>query len=242
MAHGTEPVLDISGVEKRYHGLRPLRLQALTVGAAERVAVMGLDAGASEVLVNLITGAGLPDRGTVRVLARTTSDIADADDWLASLDRFGIVSERAVLLEGATVQQNLAMPFTLQLEPVPQETAGRVAALAEAVGIGSSAADEAGWLGRMAGETPPAIRARIHLARALALEPALLILEHPTAGVPEDERPALAADTARATDARRVATLVITQDQLYARAVAHRTLQLDAASGSLKPLKRGWFR
>jgi ABC-type lipoprotein export system ATPase subunit len=201
---------------------------------------MGLDAAASEVLVNLITGSGLPDRGTVRVLDRMTSEIADGDAWLASLDRFGIVSERAVLLEGATVQQNLAMPFTLQIDPLPLETAEQVAALAQSVGLTGGGGE--GWLMRPAGDAPPAIRARIHLARALALDPALLILEHPTGSVSGPDRAALAADTARVTDARRVATLIITQDQEYARAVAHRTLQLDAASGSVRPLRRGWFR
>ena len=74
-------------------------------------------------LVNLVTGASVADRGVVRVLGRNNADIADGDDWLASLDRFGIVSPRAVLLEGATLEQNLAMPFTLQIDPVEPETA-----------------------------------------------------------------------------------------------------------------------
>ena len=86
-------------------------------------------------LVNLVTGASLPDEGEVRVLGQLTADIAGGDDWLASLDRFGIVSPRGVLLEGATIEQNLAMPLTLQIDPVPPEIAVRVARLAQQVGI-----------------------------------------------------------------------------------------------------------
>ncbi len=108
------PVLQITGVQKRYQSLRPLRIQELTIAAGERVAVSGFDAGAAEVLVNLVTGASLPDEGEVRVLGHRTADIVDGDEWLASLDRFGIVSPRGVLLEGATLEQNLAMPFTLR--------------------------------------------------------------------------------------------------------------------------------
>ena len=100
MPNATQPVLEITDVEKRYQALRPLRLQALTIAPGERVAIVGLDAGAAEVLVNLVTGAGVADRGTVRVQGRNNADIANGDEWLASLDRFGIVSERAVLLEG----------------------------------------------------------------------------------------------------------------------------------------------
>src|SRR5215468_5905036 len=111
-------VLRISGVRRKYQGLRPLRINALTIETGERVALSGLDAGAAEVLVNLVTGASVPDEGEVAVTGRTTASIADGDEWLASLDRFGIVSPRAVLLDSATLLQNLAMPLSLEIEPV----------------------------------------------------------------------------------------------------------------------------
>jgi ABC-type transporter Mla maintaining outer membrane lipid asymmetry ATPase subunit MlaF len=229
-------VLSIAGLQKQYHGLRPLRMQSLVIAAGERVAVSGLDAGAAEVLVNLVTGASLPDAGDVRVLGRSTADISDGDQWLASLDRFGIVSPRGVLLEGSTVEQNLAMPFSLEIDPVPPEIAARVASLARACGIDES------WLRRTAGGMPAEMRARVHLARAIALEPSLLILEHPTAGLPADTLERYGADVAAVADARRLAVLVLTQDEEFARRVAVRALRLQPASGALKPIKRGWFR
>ena len=85
-------------------------------------------------------------------------------------------------------------------------------------------------------------RARAHLARAVALDPVLLVLEHPTAQVPEAALAAYAADIVRVTDARRMAALVLTQDQAFAQLVAHRTLRLKPATGALTPVKRGWFR
>jgi ABC-type transporter Mla maintaining outer membrane lipid asymmetry ATPase subunit MlaF len=238
------PVLEIADLEKRYQALRPLRLQSLRVGPAERVAIVGLDAGGAEVLVNLVTGASVADRGTVRVQGRNNADIANADEWLASLDRFGIVSERAVLLEGATLEQNLVMPFTLQIDPIAPDVADRVAALARDCGLADSADEEVGRQGlqRLAGDTPSELRARVHLARAVALDPVLLVLEHPTIGVPESDRAAYAADIVRVTDARRMAALVLTQDQAFAQLVAHRTLKLNPATGALTPIKRGWFK
>src|SRR5215471_5757565 len=124
------PVLQVSGVRKQYNALRPLRINDLTIDAGDRVALSGLDAGAAEVLVNLVTGASVPDEGEVRVGGRSTAAIADGDEWLASLDRFGIVSPRAVLLDAVTLLQNLAMPLTLQIDPVPPEAAAAASAAA----------------------------------------------------------------------------------------------------------------
>jgi ABC-type glutathione transport system ATPase component len=196
------------------------------------------------VLVNLVTGASVADRGTVRIQGQDNADIAGGDEWLASLDRFGIVSPRAVLLEGATLEQNLAMPFTLQIEPVPPDVAERVAELARTCGLSTRKSDvegERAGLSRLAGECSHEVRARAHLARAVALDPLLLVLEHPTAMLPESGVAAYAADVVHVTDARRQATLVLTQDQKFAQQVAHRTLKWSAANGALTPLRKGWF-
>lgn len=232
----TDPVLHIVGVEKNYHSLRPLRVQDLTIAPGERVALSGIDAGAGEVLVNLVTGASLPDRGDVRVLGHRTGDITAGEEWLASLDRFGIMSPRAVLLEASTVEQNLAMPFTLEIDPVPPDMAATVATLARECGIGEE------WLHRVTGEVPPDVRARVHLARAIAHGPALLILEHPTATLTDAARLELVDRIVSVTEARRLATLVITQDDEVARRIANRALRLEPATGAVKPVKRGWFR
>lgn len=234
----TAHAIRIAGVQKHYAALRPLRIRSLDVGIGERVALGGLDGAAAEVLVNLVTGAALPDAGTVEVFGRSTAEISDGDAWLASLDRFGILSPRAVMLEGSTLLQNLALPFTLQIDPVPPDVAERVAALAAECGI------DAASLPAQVGELPQGLRVRAHLARALALDPALLVVEHPTADVAEAERPGLASDLARVADARRLPALILTLDQGFAEAAAHRSLELQPATGALAPWKkkRGWFR
>jgi ABC-type sulfate/molybdate transport systems ATPase subunit len=234
----SERVLSLSGVQKSYAALRPLRIQSLDVGARERVALGGLDAAAAELLVNLITGATLPDAGTIEVFGRLTSDIPNGDEWLASLDRFGIVSPRAVMLEGSTLQQNLALPFTLEIDPVPAAVQTQVTALAAECGI------DTGDLARQAGALPAHVRARAHLARAIALTPHLLLIEHPTVDVADDQRLRLAKDMAAIVDARALSALIMTMDVEFAEAVAHRPLTLEAATGALAPWKkkRGWFR
>jgi ABC-type transporter Mla maintaining outer membrane lipid asymmetry ATPase subunit MlaF len=230
------PAIEIVGVTKSYAALRPLRIASLTIAAGERVALSGIDAGGAELLINLVTGASLPDAGEVRVFGRRTSDIPDGDEWLASLDRFGIVSERGVLLEGSTVIQNLALPFTLQIDPIPDPTVLQATAIAAECGIAAE------WMGQQVGGVPPAVRARVHLARALALAPQLLLLEHPTAAVPEPERAPFGAIVARVCDARGLTALAVTLDTAFAAAAAHRALTLQPGTGQLVAARRSWWR
>ena len=229
------PVLHIVNVRKQYQGLRPLRMNDLSIVAGERVAVSGFDAGAAEVLVNLVTGASVPDEGQVLVLGQSTASISDGEEWLASLDRFGIVSPRAVLLDSVTLLQNLAMSLTLDIEPVKPDIAARVIELAREAGID----DES--LERPIVALDAAIQARAHLVRAVALDPALLILEHPTARLATGQGKAFGDAVARIAGARALATLIISEDAEFSAAAATRRLALQGATGDLKPPRRKLF-
>jgi predicted ABC-type transport system involved in lysophospholipase L1 biosynthesis ATPase subunit len=231
----TGPVVELTDVSKDYRALRPLRIERLTIAAAEHVAVVGLDQPSAEVLVNLITGATLPDRGQVRLFGRDTSSIADSADWLATVDRFGIVSERAVLLDGLSVVQNLAVPFTLEIEPPPADIRARATALAAEVGL-----VEAMW-DRAVGELAAEERMRVRVGRALALDPAVLLLEHPSATLPRETAGRFGGDLRRIAAARGAALLAATADRTFADAVASRVLTHEPASGKLAERRRGWF-
>jgi phospholipid/cholesterol/gamma-HCH transport system ATP-binding protein len=231
-----EPVLEMRGIVKRYNALRPLRIAELFIASGARVAVAGIDAPGAEVVLNLVTGASLPDEGEVRVFGHRTSDVTNGDEWLASLERFGIVSERAVLLEGATLTQNLALPFALEIDPVPPETMARVEALADECGIARE------QLSTRAGDVPAPVRTRVHLARAVALNPRLLLMEHPTATLDERDRVDFGGVVARVCDERSLTMLAVTQDLQFASAAAHETLTLQGATGRLTAARRSWWR
>jgi ABC-type transporter Mla maintaining outer membrane lipid asymmetry ATPase subunit MlaF len=236
--HVPEPVVDISSVSKQYGALRPLRVERLRMMAGEQLAVLGLDQPAAEVFISLLTGAVLPDTGWISVFGQATSDIANSDAWLASLDRFGIVSDRAAILESLTVVQNLAMPFTLDIEPPPDDVKTRAEGLAHEAGI-----DEASWHrpchGLSAGD-----RLRLRLARALALDPALLVLEHPSASLERGDVASVARAARAIVERRQVTTLMLTMDREWASAAAGKMLTLEPATGRLKEglLSRMGFR
>ena len=94
------------------------------------MSIGGLDAAAAELFVGLVTGALLPDSGDIELFGHSTRDVADSEAWLAMLDGVGIITDRAVLIAQFSVEQNLAMPFTLEIDPVAAELRPRVIALA----------------------------------------------------------------------------------------------------------------
>lgn len=228
-------VLEVTGVSKDYRGLRPLRVHELIVAAADRVALVGFDHVAAEVFVNLATGAMLPDAGRVSVFGRPTHEIADSDDWLRFVDRFGIVSARAVLLDGLTALQNLAMPFGLEVDPLRDDLRQRAEALARDVALPVDS-----WNAQV-GALSPYAQMQIRFGRALALEPQLLLLEHVTARLPPDAGLALAARIKHVAQRRQVAVVAMTADESFARAVASRVLRWEPASGKFSE-RRGWFK
>jgi ABC-type transporter Mla maintaining outer membrane lipid asymmetry ATPase subunit MlaF len=228
-----DPFLELDAVVRNYGSLRPLRIAHFRLPTRERAAIVGLDAAAAETLLNLITAAHVPDRGVVRVFGRSTREIADAGEWMSLLDRFGIVSDRAVLLDAFTVAQNVALPFSLEVDPVSEATLTRVRDLAGQVGL------DAARLDRRVGEADPLVRARVNLARAIALDPAALILEHASARLTTRDAASFASDVARVTSARAMSVLALTVDEAFARGLGGRVLTWQPADGVLKE-KRGW--
>jgi ABC-type polar amino acid transport system ATPase subunit len=229
-------VLEFTGISKDYRGLRPLRIADLRIAAGEHVAILGFDQPAAEVFVNLATGATLPDTGQIAVLGRATSAISDSAAWLATVDRFGIVSDRAVLLDRLSVIQNLAMPFTLAIEPPSSEVRDRAVALAREVGLPEMSWDAA------VSQLDPAGRVRVRLGRAIALDPAVLLLEHISASVGRDTVQKLGADIRSVAAGRGAALVAASADEVFARAVASRVLTLEPSTGQLKyRRRRRWF-
>jgi lipoprotein-releasing system ATP-binding protein len=228
-------LVQIRNVSKDYRSLRPLRIESLDLHEGQTLALCGFDQMMAEILVDLVTAAIVPDAGEITVFGRPTTDITDREGWLETLDHFGLLTERAVLVEQFTVEQNLAIPYSLSVEALSAELRERVATLAEEVGFTSSE------LRRQSGVLPPLGRLRLRLGRALAMDPKVLLAEHPNATLAPGEAAQFGADLKRILEARRIAALVLTADQSFARVVANDVLLLQPATGTLKP-SSGWRR
>ena len=141
-------MLEIRGLVKDYQALRPLRIRELVVTPGTIVSIAGLDATAAETFVHLVTGATLPDEGDVIMFGQNTRAITDGDAWLKSLDGVGMVTARGILIEAFSVLQNIAMSFTLDVDPIDPRVVPQAGALARDVGIDAGAVRRAGGEGR----------------------------------------------------------------------------------------------
>jgi ABC-type lipoprotein export system ATPase subunit len=233
----SSPLVEVREVVKDCGGLRPLRVQQFDLHEHESIALLGFDQGMAEVLVNLITGAILPDSGSVTVFGQRTSAIADAEAWVHTLDQFGLISERAVMLDQLTTAQNLALPMSLQIESMPDHVRDRVIGIATEVGL-----SEAELHAKVA-TLPPLARQRLRLGRALALSPRVLLAEHPNAPLSAEDTRVFAGVFAHIVGARRLASLVVTANHEFAAAISATVRTLQPATGVLKatPAWRRWL-
>jgi ABC-type transporter Mla maintaining outer membrane lipid asymmetry ATPase subunit MlaF len=231
-----EPVaaLELHDVEKQYGALRPLRVRHLRIQPRTRATLIGLDLPAAETFVNLVTGAVLPDKGEVVTLGQPTSAIVDSGVWLKFVEQFGFVSDRIALLDAMTAGQNLAIPFSLEIDPIPAGVLSRVHALAAEVGLAPSD------LNLRVGDASPWLRARVRLARALALDPLVVVLEHPTATLTTADAQPYAALLAGICEKRALTMVALSMDEKFGKALGGRLLVWQPATGEFKERRR-WF-
>lgn len=234
----SEVAVALRGVTKDYRGLRPLRIAGFELNEGTIVALLGFDQAMAEVLVRLIMGASLPDSGEVIVFGQPTTAIEDGAAWLRNLDRFGLLSDRALLVDQLTAEQAIAMPISFDLDEKSGEVRKTVRRLADEAGL------DAAMLPQPIGALPAAAKVRVRLCRAVAPGPRLLLAEHPTASLSPIDTPAFAADFSRVVRSRRLTTLVMTADAGFARAVTGDVLTLQPANGALTttPGWRRWFK
>lgn len=233
--NSTAPFFVFDNVVKPFGGAAPLRVARLALAAGDQIVLSGLDALAAEMFMHVLTGAALPEQGTVHLFGRPTHAMATDTDWLAALDHFGLVSNRAVLLEQSTIAQNLALPITLSIDPMAEDVRARVERLAGEVGLAP------GRLDAPAGTMTADERMRAHLARAAAPDPEVLLLEHPT--VTLSGGGAAFGETLRALSASRgLSWLAISDDEDFARASGGRSHRLNPSTGDVRAAGGFWRR
>jgi phospholipid/cholesterol/gamma-HCH transport system ATP-binding protein len=221
-------LLEINGLKKDYQALRPLRIARLSVSPGDVMSISGIDAPGAETLVHLITGATVPDEGEVTLFGQNTRAITNESEWLKSLDGIGMITARGVLVGMFSVLQNIAMSYTLDVDPIDPRVVPLAGQLAREAGIDTAMFD------LPVSQTPADVQARAHFARALALDPKMLLAEHPTTLMPRESVAAFGADVARAARARNLALLTITADDVFAKAIGGQRLELVPATGELK--------
>jgi ABC-type sulfate/molybdate transport systems ATPase subunit len=170
----------------------------LALRAGELTALLGPNGTGKSTLLDALAGAVSPSTGTVRADGRVALALQSAD------------------LAQRSVQANLVAALAWWGVPRPQR-AQRAREALDALGAG-------GLAGRRATQLSGGERRRVHLARALAVRPDVLLLDEPFAGLDEEARQALLHDASSALRDPARATLVVVHDRAEAWALADRLL------------------
>jgi ABC-type Fe3+/spermidine/putrescine transport system ATPase subunit len=181
-------VLSLQDVRHRRGGRDVLRIGALDVAAGERLAVLGPNGAGKTSLLRLLAAIDVPTDGIVLIDGVPTSPGA-----VELRRRVAYATQRPGLLT-TSVRRNVELPLRWRRVGRPERRAAAREAL-ERLGVAHLSERPAGTLS--AGEAQ-----RVNLARALALSPALLLLDEPAAALDAESRAAFLVDVERALDAR----------------------------------------
>ncbi|HXG04224.1 MAG TPA: ABC transporter ATP-binding protein [Candidatus Binatia bacterium] len=191
------PLLEVEGLAKRFGGLQAVRDLSFRVDEGEIVALIGPNGAGKTTVFGLLSGFLRPDGGEVRFRGRSIVGLPPHRINALGLARtFQIVRPfpRLTVLRNVTVG-------ALARHPDPAEAERRAAAILEEVGLAAKRDQPAAGL-------TLAERKRLELARALATEPALLLLDEVMAGLTATETERIVA-LVRDIHARGVSILLI---------------------------------
>ena len=218
-ADANEPLLKIVGLRVRFGRQEVLRDVDLSIPRGQTVAIIGESGCGKTVLLKSIIALISPSQGDVFFDGRNLARL-DQRELTRQRIRFGFLFQQAALFDSMTVAQNVAFPLrqhTAKKEPEIRETV--LARLAE-VGLSESV------VAKKPAELSGGMRKRVGLARALALEPEVMLYDEPTTGldpIMSDVINELILSTRRA---HPVTSVVVTHDMQTTRKVADRVVML----------------
>ncbi|MEO6626056.1 MAG: ABC transporter ATP-binding protein [Burkholderiaceae bacterium] len=213
--------VDVSGVSKTFALSRRQNLLALDnlrfdIQKGELVAVVGPSGCGKSTLLRIIAGLETPDTGAVRIGG-------ESPDTLTRQHRLGVAFQDHALLPWLSVGENIGLPYRLSGMPVDQT---RIDSLAAMVGL-------ADFLGSVPRQLSGGMRQRVSIARAIVLDPVLLLLDEPFGALDLVTRRALNREMQNLWATLGTTTLLITHSVEEAVQLADRVIIMAARPGRI---------
>ena len=225
----TGSLLELRALHKRFGGLKALDGVSLTIARGEVFGLIGPNGSGKTTLLNIVTGIYRSDSGSVildGVAIQDQPSFAIARSGIArTFQNINLVDDMSVLDNVAVARHGFAKAGLAQavaagwIDPSWQRARAQAMYLLDALGIADVAANAAGSLAY-------GLKRKVEIARALALEPKLLLLDEPAAGLNEGEQLDL-ADRLRAFAGDGLSILVIEHNMPFLMPLAGRMACLD---------------
>ena len=205
----------------------------LKIPRGATMTVLGRSGTGKSVLLKLLIGLQKPDGGGIEINGKEITALP-LDELNRMRKTVGFLFQQAALYDSLTVEENVAFPLRRHTAMKDDERQARVRELLARVGM-----EEA--LEKMPGDLSGGMKKRVGLARALALDPKIMLLDEPTAGLDPITASEINELICELQDERHMSSIIVTHDMRSVKKVADRVALLNEGrivfEGTLEEMK-----
>ncbi len=214
-----EPVISIKGVFKSFGDFHVLKNIDLTIPKGENLAVLGRSGAGKSVLIKMLVGLLLPDKGIVKVLGQEVDKLSPKDLDTLRL-RIGFSFQNSALYDSMNVRENLEFPLIMNRKHLTKkEVSDAVEEVLDAVGLIDK-------MNQMPSDLSGGQRKRIGIARTLILKPEIMLYDEPTSGLDPITSEEINSLITNVQKKYNTSSIIITHDLTCAKQTSNRVAVL----------------
>ena len=169
-------MIRLVNINKSFNGQKVLQDLNLTIPSGQTTVIIGLSGGGKSVLLKHIMGLIRPDSGEIWIDQEELNRLKQRDLYRVR-KRFGMLFQEGALFDSMTVGENVAFPIREHKKKMPHTEIEKL--VCEKLGLVGLSGIEA----KMPSELSGGMRKRVALARAMALDPDIMLFDEPTTGL-----------------------------------------------------------
>lgn len=207
---------------------------SFSVEKGEILSIIGRSGTGKSVLLKLLIGIVAPDAGSICLQGQQIVDL-EPEKLNELRKKVGFLFQQAALYDSMSLAENVGFPMRRHANLSEPDREKRVQELLDHVGLKNDG-------DKLPGEISGGMKKRVGIARALALNPEILMLDEPTAGLDPITSAEFTALVLKLREERQTTCLVVTHDFISARKLSDRLIFLDEgrirAEGTMEDLER----